>query len=173
MKLTLGKFLLTCCLFLPFIFTVTADVILGIKFDVNVEGYLKRAADANTIEVAEQQLYIVLSNIEVRNLTKGSTGVLWDSPQTDIGFWYQNLKQSREELMNLPSNSSSLEKSNMLIKLRETILDHHGTNGDQVTSPYNIDCYPYNTLFVFAYVFSIILGIVAVVYIMYMASDQI
>jgi hypothetical protein len=118
----------------------------SVHFQQNCGGYLERAANANTIEMAENELSIALKYIEKEELTNGYTSVLWKTPDEDLGFWYSNIKTAYAELMSLPQQSSSLEKSNMLIKLRETLIDH-GDKGDTLTVPQGISRYPQNGLF--------------------------
>lgn len=117
-------------------------IIKSIQFNQACGGNLKRAADANSVEIAKQELKTALDYMEVNSLTSGYTSVLWKTPDEDIGFWYKNLKTAYNELDSLPENSSSLEKSNMLIKLRETLLDHGKT--DTITVPDGISRYPQN-----------------------------
>lgn len=112
-----------------------------INFKQNCSGYLKRAADANTIELAAEQLQISLKYLEDKNLTSGKTNIFYYTPNCDIGFWYTNLKESHKELVNLPKSADNLTVSNQLMKLRETILDDHG-EGYAITSPPNIEYYP-------------------------------
>lgn len=114
-----------------------------IVFKQNVTGYLKRAADANTIPLANQELTKVIDYLEANNLTSGYTSVLYQTPDEDISFWYNNLKASQKELQTLNS-TSALEKTNVLIKLRETLLD----TGERtkVTVPSGLSIYPNNKI---------------------------
>ena len=124
-----------------------------ITFEQNVTGYLKRAADANTIELANQELTKAINYLEANNLTSGYTSVLYKTPDEEIDFWYQNLKASQKELSNLNSNSA-LEKTNVLIKLRETLMDTGGKKM-KVTLPQGLSVYPHNRFW--AFLFSIVL----------------
>ena len=85
-------------------------VVRGIQFDRGASGYLKRAADANTVELAETQLRIAVDYIEQKNLTEGYTSIIYRTPDEDVGFWYTNLKISLEELRALDSTSTVLER---------------------------------------------------------------
>lgn len=114
----------------------------AIKLQQNCTGFLKRAADASTISVANQELSRAINYLEKNNLTSGYTSVIWKTPDEDIGFWYNNLKASQDELFKLPMNASPLEKTNVLMKLRETLLE----DKDQLTYPRGLAVYPYNTL---------------------------
>jgi len=128
---------------LPLLIFLGVRQIMDIQFNRNCEGYLKRAADANTVELAKSQLQIAVSYIERSSLTEGYTSVIYRTPDEDIGFWYNNLRGSLDSLISMKADATDLEKSNMLIKLRETLLDH-GEKGVHVTCPEGISIYPYN-----------------------------
>ena len=116
------------------------------RFEVGCEGHLKRAADANTVELALTELDVALQYAETHNLTSGTTAVISPKPDEDIGFWYQNLVASRDELRNLGPSETPLTKTNTLIKLRETLLDD-SKSGIDVTVPPGISRYPNNAVF--------------------------
>jgi hypothetical protein len=113
-----------------------------------VDGYLKRAADSNTVDLAKSNLTVALTNIESNSWTSGYTSVIYRTPDEDIGFWYTNLKDSLGELNKLSPEASQLEKTNVLMKLRETLLDK-GSSGENITSPDGISVYPYNASWAF------------------------
>lgn len=118
-----------------------------IVFGIEVKGHLKRAADANTVEMATKEMNIALNYLEAHNLTEGYTSIIYKTPDEDIGFWYQNLKQATDELNKVNPETTQLEKSNLLMKLRETLLDDDGDDGPKVTVPAGIAIYPYNKAF--------------------------
>ena len=128
----------------------------SILFDRGAEGHLKRAADANTIHLAKQELQTTLEYLEKNNLTNGYTSILYQTPDEDVGFWYTNLKSSLSELKSLSDNVPPLERSNMLMKLRETILDE-GKN-TSVTIPSGIHLFPNNIAYAIWVFISIIIG---------------
>lgn len=123
----------------------TTVIVKSISFDQNCEGYLKRAADANTIEMAQKELGRALNYLEENDITKGYTSVMWRTPDEDVEFWYNNIKTSCEELKGLSDTATSLEKSNMLIKLRETLMDA-GEKGSYITVPHGISRFPNNLM---------------------------
>lgn len=123
------------------IFTIT--IIKNVSLIQNCTGYLKRASDANTVEIAKEQLQKAIQYLEANNLTNGYTSVLWKTPSEDVEFWYKNLKASESELMKVDSTTTSLARTNLLIKLRETLLDN-GENGDNLTVPKGLSRYPNN-----------------------------
>lgn len=107
-------------------------------FNKEVTGRLKRAADANTVDIAETEMGAVIHYLEANGITSGSTSIIWDTPNNDVGFWYNNLKAALGELESIPENATKVEKTNTLMKLRETILDNL-----EVTQPEFIEIYPH------------------------------
>lgn len=67
-------------------------------------------------------------------------------PNNDIGYWYKNLTEAYEKLEKLPKDATSLEKTNILMKLRETLTDEE-EKGVSVTIPDGISIYPRNVLY--------------------------
>lgn len=147
------------------LFTIILILRLGfyIQYDRYVDSYLKRAADANTVERAKEELSTALENIRDLNLDCKPdtcyTSIFFTTPDEDIGFWYHNILDSYHELKKLDPEATHLEKSNTLIKLRETLLDND-KNGTKVTSPPGISVYPSNKSF---FMFQIILFLLVVV----------
>jgi hypothetical protein len=124
----------------------TTRWILSIQFDRGCEGYLKRAADANTVELAKDNLRIAIDYTERHNLTSGYTSIVYNTPDEDVAYWHQNLIASLRELESVRPAATLLERSNLLIKLRETLLDN-ARNGVTVTYPDGISVYSHNRLF--------------------------
>jgi hypothetical protein len=120
------------------IFSITQKI----EFEQNCRGYLKHAADANTVELAKTELKKSLEYLESKGLTKGSTHWMYSTPACDLDFWYANLNAAADELDALPSDASPLVVSNQLMKLRESIVDQK-EKGPRVTLPPNITIYPY------------------------------
>lgn len=113
----------------------------SIQFKRGCSGHLKRAADANTIRLAENELGQAINYIESHHLASGDTSVLYSLPENELDFWYANLKASWEELQATPEDADRLTVSNQLIKLRETLLDR-GEKGSRVTVPPNAFVFP-------------------------------
>ena len=141
MRLTLA--MVFTMLFLSLVGTRTVNEIM---FDRGCEGYLKRAADANTVELAIKNLEVAINYTEANGMTSGYTSALYRTPDEDVGFWHENLRSSLQELRTIKPETTQLEKTNVLIKLRETLLDHN-KDGVKVTSPSGISIYPNNVLF--------------------------
>jgi len=116
-----------------------------IVFKQNCSGRLERAANANTVELAVKELNAAIEYAEANGYTTGYTSVIYRTPDEDVEYWYNNLCASRQELLNLPDSSSTLEKTNTLMKLRETLTDT-GEDGTQVIYPAGLPFYPHNFL---------------------------
>lgn len=131
------------------IFRIYSDIVM----ERDLTGHLKRAADANSIELALSELNTSINYIEKNNLTKGYTSIIVKMPDEDLGFWYANLKASQSELEKT-INSSSLEKTNVLLKLRETLLDE-GEKGSNTTYPEGISIFPNNKIIALLFLISL------------------
>ena len=116
-----------------------------IDFKQNCSGRLERAANANTVELAVNELDASIRYAEAKNCTTGYTSVIYKTPDEDVAYWYNNLCASRQELLNLTDSTSTLEKTNTLMKLRETLTDT-GENGTRVIYPAGLQFYPHNFL---------------------------
>lgn len=137
-----GWLLITCVLLLiPFICVQTYCAIQDVRMNQGCLGHLKRAADASTVEMALAELTLATNYLESKRLTAGNTSILWETTNNDVGYWYQNLKSSEDELRKVDTSTSQTERTNVLMKLRETVLDH-GEKGDHITCPDYIELYP-------------------------------
>lgn len=125
----------------------TCTIVKHIEFNQQCGGYLKQAADANTVELALERLNIAIDYAESHNLTKGYTSILWKTENDNIGFWYQNLIACRSELESA-IGSSQLEQTNLLMKVRESLTDN-GEEGTTLNLPSGISRYPSNAAFAF------------------------
>lgn len=125
--------------------TPVSCVVKNVQFGKNCSGYIKQAADANTVEIAFERITIAIDYAEHHGLTEGYTSVIYQTEGDNIGFWYKNLKACQKEL-GAALNSSQLEKSNVLMKVRESLTDI-GEKGTVLTIPSGISRYPNNTLF--------------------------
>jgi len=149
-----GLFLLLASLVVPAIV-----VVKSVLFNQNCGGYLKQAADANTVELALDRVDRALEYIESKDLTHGYTSVLWRTEDENIGYWYENIKACRSEL-EANVDASSLEKSNVLMKVRESLTDN-GEKGTELTIPPGISRYPDNLVYGIMLWISVILFVAA------------
>jgi hypothetical protein len=137
------KKLVLILLVVPMLIWFSVRIGNNIIYGKDCGGYLKRAADANTVSVASKELGIAISYMETNKLTDGYTSVIYKTPDEDIGFWYNNIKSAKQELDLLPETATPLEKTNVLMKLRETLLDNR-KDGSSITDPDGISIYPNN-----------------------------
>jgi len=138
------KVAITIILFLIGMVVPTICVIKSIKFDQRCAGYLKNAADANTVELALERINHAIDYIEEHNLTDGYTSVLWKTEDENLNYWYKNILACKSELEGC-LEGTALEKSNVLMKVRESLTDE-GEKGTVLTIPKGISRYPYNAL---------------------------
>jgi len=130
-----------------------------VQFDQDIEGHLKRAADANTLELAKKEMETAVTNIHAWKLCTDKdpnwraqgehdcyTNILYRVPADDVLFWRTNLEAALADLKSVPKDAGHLTVSNTLMKLRETILDQ-GKEKVKVTVPPGISVYPHNSLF--------------------------
>lgn len=127
-----------------------------IEFQQNCGGYLKQAADASSIELALERLNKAISYAENSGLTEGYTSILWKTENDNVSFWYDNLKTCQQELEEA-LGASQLEKTNVLMKVRESLTDDKGEKGTQITIPNGISRYPHNFLYAIGNIVSCIL----------------
>lgn len=110
-------FIIPAC---PWVYTIAS----GIRFDSACGDYLRLAANANSIDLAERYLSEALEYIEEHDLTHGYTKTITYYPKNDIGIWYDNIKTAHEQLVEMQGKDyTELEQSNMLMKLRESLTD--------------------------------------------------
>ncbi len=134
-------------------------MLASVQFDRNCGGRLKRAADANTVELAKHELEVVVKYLEDHQMTEGYTSIFYTTPDEDVEFWYTNIKSSLAELMKVGPASSQLERTNVLIKLRETLLDSDAS----VTVPTGISVYPNNKTVCFLGFLAFLLAVIGLV----------
>lgn len=155
---------LTC--FVQLVFAILPLLCLGIvHFNLSLDwtrgasGHLYQAGHANTVAVAMPELNAAVSYLEDKGLTIGNSAIFFPTPANDIGFFYKNIKASQSDLQRALENKnlSQLEESNLLIKLRESLLVH-ADHGDTVKEPDGMEIYPHNRLWCFLYIGSIVWG---------------
>lgn len=138
----------------------TARIVKDVQFDMNCSQYIKRATDANTVETAKEELAKAISYAEENNLTKGIVSIFFHQPENDIGYWYKNMTETYGELENLSEDATSLEKTNVLMKLRETLTDQEESRVS-VTIPDGISIYPNNVSY---FLWGLLSGIFCIVF---------
>ena len=129
---------------------ISIPVINSVNFDWNCEEYIKRAADAASPEKCGEELDKAIQYAKEHGITTGNTGIIFKTPACDVGFWYDNLVGAREALKEVENTAevqpTSLERSNVLMRVREALLDN-AKDGVSVTLPPSIGFYPHVLLF--------------------------
>lgn len=127
------KNLLIFLVFVAALITPAIVIVKNIQFKQQCSGYIKQAADANSVELAADRLQKAIDYAEANGLTSGYTSVLYKTEDENVGFWYQNLKTCLTELEEA-KDATQLEKSNVLMKVRESLTDQ-GEDGTVLTIP--------------------------------------
>lgn len=140
------KALIGILLIIASVVTPVSCTIKSIEFKQNCSGYLKQAADANTVELAYERISMAIRYIETHNLTYGYTSILWNTEDENVEYWYKNIKACQRELEEC-KDGSQLEKSNVLMKVRESLTDN-GDSGTVLTIPDGISRFPNNSAYV-------------------------
>lgn len=153
--------------------TIGYHITAGIQFDRECRGYLKRAADANSLEMADRELGRALGYLRMRGIDTEAgrnlgtfpdyTSIFYTSPDEQLSFFYDNLVASQNDVRSVIAKgdkATPTDTSNTLIKLRETLLDH-SQNGESVTFPDGLDVYPYNARLLFLVIFPLIISALA------------
>lgn len=161
------KCLLGLIIILPLAGIGGLAVYWDVSFNNKCGGRLKRAADANTVEMAKEELGAAVTYLESNQMTEGYTSIIYRTPDEDIGFWYKNLKASLGELDKVSSETPQMERTNVLMKLRETLLDK-----DSITKPPGIEKAPYNTLMAILLVLCAIPGFIGAVLIISVFAEN-
>ena len=131
-----------------------------VTFTQECGGHLERAAHANTIPLAKKEIDIVLKYAEDNGLTKGYTSVVYNTPDEDVEFWYQNLVAAQKELAGLEEKQvTAMEQSNVLLKLRESLRTNSGGSSDNII-PDGISIYPNNTAYFWWCTITVLWGVV-------------
>lgn len=153
-KLLYTLFLLGCVSFLAW---SGSRLYAAIQFGFHCEAFLLHAADANTVDIAKKELQSAVDYCESKNLTSGSTSLIYPTDDEDIGLWYTGLKSSETALDMLPANASRIEKTAALVKLRKTLVYTDSKDNTALRYPDGIAIYPYNRQYMLWCMFSLIL----------------
>jgi len=140
-----------------FLLWSTIRIISGIGFDMHCSQYLTRAGNANSVELAKPNIESAIRYLESNGLTNGIVSIVLRQPGNDIAFFYSNIKACQDELNKVSENTTQLERSNILMKLRETLLEN-SKKGERVSCPDGISIYPHNVALLFLCSVSLIIG---------------
>jgi len=154
---------------------LAAPVSSSLSFSWNCEEYLKRAADSASPEKCGEELDKAIAYAKDNNLTKGNTGIFFKTPSCDVKFWFENLEKAREALKEVESSGkestvTAMEKSNVLMRVRETLLDS-ANKGVEVTLPPRIELYPHVLMLSVLFWVGIIIGGIGLLIVMVCLKD--
>ena len=141
----------------------TLRTVKAVQFDMHCHSYVHRAAGAMDIETSKTELAKAIDYIEQNNLTEGIVSIFFENPSNDVGFWYDTLKTAYNELDTFPEDATQLEKSNFMMRMRESFLE--------VGLPDGISIYPNNVLYFWWSILSL-LGAVIFYILSYVAYDN-
>jgi hypothetical protein len=146
---------------------LAAPISSNLSFSWNCEEYLKRAADSASPEKCGEELDKAIEYAKDNNLTKGNTGIFFKTPSCDIKFWFENLEKAREALKEVEptggeSKATAMEKSNVLMRVRETLLDS-ANKGVEVTLPPRIELYPHVLMLSVLFWVGLIIGLLGII----------
>jgi hypothetical protein len=134
----------------------TPPLVSHLRFDWECGQFLKRAADCSTPAACVEELDKAVGYMEANGLTAGNSGVFFKTPECDIAFWYKNISGARSAARDACAEGiTSLERSNVLIRVRETLLD----SGKEITLPPHASIYP-NVL---TMILCSVVGVIAVI----------
>jgi len=145
-----------------FVCTVISNYVYNYNFNKECCDYLKLAAYSPSIEKSTQFLEKALVYLEKEEKTTGNSAFIFKTPSSDIGIWFSQLKEAQKTLVKcLPDSISGLEKTNALMKIRETI-----ENGTILTLPPYLDTFPKHIFFLWTYILSLMIMFIALILIM-------
>ena len=135
-----------------FFSSLSYGVYRDVLFNMECEGYLKLAANSNSIELAKSNLDHAIQYIEKNQLTSGNSAIFIKGPSTNITLWYANLKACQKEIWEMSvKGGNTLEQTNLLMKLRESLL-----NNELVIVPEFLSMYPYQKVIILTLIISTI-----------------
>lgn len=129
--------------FIVFLGWAAARINATIQFNMHIGNYISQASTSPNPTIATQKLEAAIAEAKRTNLTAGNTGIFFQFPGNDVGFWYQRLVDSQKILQTLPANDSQLETSNTMMRVHESITAPDG----HVRTPQGIEIFPNNVTF--------------------------
>lgn len=127
-----------------------------LDFEQNLKGYLKQAADAGSVYVAEERLSKAINYLDSHNMTSGYTSIFYKTEDDNVGYFYHNLIVCHVEIMRV-MEASHFEQTNELMRLRETLMD-----GEEITIPPSLYLHPNNKLFFLLNTFCVIMFFIGI-----------
>lgn len=120
--------------------------VLDIVFERDIGSALKKAASADSVELAARNLGIALKKLEAKEDAAGFTSLFQGAADEDVGSWCNELEAALWELQAIKPKASRLERRNALLTLRGILLNN--TEGIvHVMVPPGISVFPHNMLY--------------------------
>ncbi|MFR2534174.1 MAG: hypothetical protein ACLTEH_06295 [Clostridia bacterium] len=120
MKKISNRFLALAIIFTIFsLMYIIVRIDKGIQFNTSCNSYITAAVEAESPQLAKENLAKALTYLESNKLTSGNSSIL-RGHRDDISRWYQTISNSYTKLNTTPLEK--LEKSNYLIQMRKDIL---------------------------------------------------
>jgi len=119
-------------------------VVQAYLFDLRCGDYLKLAADASSVKMADDFLAKSIDYLNRTGKISGNSAIIFKKPKHDVGIWYRQIlaaKSLTEQMVAKGDKATALENSNVLMKVRETLLDN-GEHGQHLTLPVYISLVP-------------------------------
>ena len=119
MKKISNRFLALAIIFTIFsLMYIIVRIDKGIQFNTSCNSYITAAVEAESPQLAKENLAKALTYLESNKLTSGNSSIL-RGHRDDISRWYQTISNSYTKLNTTPLEK--LEKSNYLIQMRKDI----------------------------------------------------
>jgi len=116
----------------------------AVDFSLGYNSYAKLAANASTVELALRHLDEAIGYVERQEYGDGTVSIFVKNQNNNVGIWRENLIGARDELRNMPEDADITARTNLLMKLREVLMDSTSSSSDVVTHPSGISVYPNN-----------------------------
>ena len=88
------KWVVAASAFGALLILIIVQIVASYQFSIGCAGHLKRASNANTIEMAKVELRTAIAYLETKKLTSGYVSIFLKQPKNDLGFFYANLRSS-------------------------------------------------------------------------------
>ena len=130
---------LVIAMFAPLLISGWIGAKRNADFNVFCAQHVERAARSNSIDAARDEIGMAISWLEEKKMVEGYSGVVYQSPSNDIGYWYKNLKEVharlggtsgkevKHEISLGGSQMNLVESSIVLERVQTSLLDKEGT----------------------------------------------
>ena len=91
-------------IFLLIVYLNSGRIIKEYKFNIECTQKIEQAANAASIEIADEKISEAISYLKKNNITSGNTSFIVRMPKNDVSYWYKNLLLDRDGKVIMPSN---------------------------------------------------------------------